>query len=566
MKKLAILVFGLCILIQSQIAFSAQAGLVLIAKGGAFATDAAGTQRPLKRRSKIMEGDIISTDDKGMIQIRFVDKALLTLKANSKLDISAYQQAKEQGEDEQVVMNLITGGFRTITGSIGKGDKSAYKVKTPAASIGIRGTNYEVAQEVEGNFVMAVWDGGITVSNDQGSLDIGQDSDFIFVRVSASSEPQGLEEAPDSFSKTATPPPPKKQTEKDDEKKEDNDSGDKSDKDSNKQDDDEKDLTEDNENQTADTDENNVEEADAEDGTVEVADVSTEEDAKDSQLEEELEEVEADADNLIEETPLVEVVQVTSEDSRFSDWEYSYLLQRPKAALVIGGNSQPIQNGLMVQDFDAGTDPVFITGGANAGTDNNLQSFTLASSGLSDVTEKVSGSDHVSWGKWNGTSEIFDTPNDPSTPITETQSFYWLSAEAASLSTLRGTASFSGDSEFLGDIDGTAITNLNGQFDVDFNTGQIENGALNFGHSEQDWAVSFTGSVKGANAVMDNIQGNITGTNACTECVSGAVQGIFARPGDHFVGGFNLEGGTGTAADGTSTANQANGLFSLKGK
>ncbi len=69
--------------------------------------------------------------------------------------------------------------------------------------------------------------------------------------------------------------------------------------------------------------------------------------------------------------------------------------------------------------------------------------------------------------------------------------------------------------------------------------------------------MSFVGSVTGVNATMDNIQGQITtGTSTCTTCINGDIQGIFARPGDHFVGGFSLES--------SMTADTANGLFSLK--
>ena len=181
MKTLLIIL--LSALIAQPNAYAEIAGVVLLAKGKTFATNEKGIERPLKRRSRILEGDILSTAQNAKLQIRFVDKALLTLKANSKLNVSAYQIAKNENENEEVVMNLITGGFRTITGSIGKGEKSAYTVNTPAASIGIRGTNYEIAQEKSGEFVIAVWDGGITVTNDQGSIDVGSNSEFDFVRV-----------------------------------------------------------------------------------------------------------------------------------------------------------------------------------------------------------------------------------------------------------------------------------------------------------------------------------------------------------------------------------------------
>jgi len=81
MKTIVLFLFSGVLILSSSSAWSAVAGFVLIAKGGAFATDQQGAERNLKRRSKIMEGDVIRTDATGMIQIRFVDKALLTLKA-----------------------------------------------------------------------------------------------------------------------------------------------------------------------------------------------------------------------------------------------------------------------------------------------------------------------------------------------------------------------------------------------------------------------------------------------------------------------------------------------------
>jgi len=177
---------------------------VILSKGVATATTLEGKVRPLKRRSKVFSGDIINTGPKGSVQLRFVDKALMTIKASTQMDITNYlfKQDATAGK-EQVLMKLVKGGFRTITGSIGKGDKEAYKVSTPAASIGIRGTNYEVQQESGGAFVMAVYSGGISVANDAGTIDLGLGADFNFTRVSADAAPQGLLEAPESLSVNA---------------------------------------------------------------------------------------------------------------------------------------------------------------------------------------------------------------------------------------------------------------------------------------------------------------------------------------------------------------------------
>jgi len=171
---------------------------VILSKGIVTATSADGSRRNLKRRSKVYSGDVIHTGIKGSVQLRFVDKALMTIKASSEMNISNYVLGSAQ-DKEQAIMRLVKGGFRTITGAIGKGNKSAYIVYTPAASVGIRGTNYEVQQEASGSFVMAVYTGGISVTNDAGSIDLGLDSGFNFTRVSPGQAPVGLLLAPASL-------------------------------------------------------------------------------------------------------------------------------------------------------------------------------------------------------------------------------------------------------------------------------------------------------------------------------------------------------------------------------
>ena len=170
------------------------AGHVILTKGNVSAVMASGESRVLKRRSEIFNGDVIKTGPAGSVQIRFIDKALMTIKANSEMNIERYLQAQAVGgqDKEEVLMSLVKGGFRTITGTIGKGDKSAYKVNTPAASIGIRGTNYEVQQEADGGFVMGVYSGGIQVENEAGTISLGEGADFNFTRVKPKSSPKGL--------------------------------------------------------------------------------------------------------------------------------------------------------------------------------------------------------------------------------------------------------------------------------------------------------------------------------------------------------------------------------------
>lgn len=537
MKTLLIILFSTLFLLPN--AYAEIAGVVLLAKGKTFATNMNGEQRTLKRRSRILEGDTLSTAANGKLQVRFVDKALLTLKANSKLDIRAYQLAKSDNQSEEVLMNLITGGFRTITGSIGKGEKSAYTVNTPAASIGIRGTNYEIAQESSGEFVIAVWDGGITVSNEQGSINVGSNSDFNFVRVKPDEEPEGLDEQPGALTDT-NPTTSETQQEDKESSKEDGTGSEESSEEN----------TETKEDEEPDDLASAATENDEAGETPDAA-AASEGSAQESELEEEVAKAEETAASKTEE-PFPEIEQVASPDVRFEDIEYSYLLQRPRAGLLVNTDGPTIDNVLIVQDETNPNALKVNLPGSQSGA-NNLDSFPLDMNHVnnSQVQTNVNGSEYVSWGKWNGTISLTDKLGGITTPD---KNFYWLSAEAANLSSLRGEVKYAG-SEGIGDINGTDIDNLSANFEVNFANGAIENGNLNFDNAAEAWNVNFNGSVTGVNATMDITGSNITGGSACADCVSGDIQGIFARPGDHFVGGFNLD---------STSSSSANGLFSIK--
>jgi hypothetical protein len=177
----------------------ANVGKIIIAKGEVYAVDTAQKSRALERRADVFEGDTLVTGANGEIQVRFNDNAILALRAGSRLKISEYHGALN-GRPEQVLMELLTGGFRTITGTLGKSDKEAYQIRTPKASIGIRGTNYE-AVLAGADLVIGVYQGGVRLENELGSLNLGLDSPFSFAQVAGPQAPiQGQLVAPKALS------------------------------------------------------------------------------------------------------------------------------------------------------------------------------------------------------------------------------------------------------------------------------------------------------------------------------------------------------------------------------
>jgi len=82
---------------------------------------------------------------------------------------------------------LLKGGFRAVSGLIGKVDRNEYRISTPVATIGIRGTDYLLilcdaacrndpvvdanvpeTSEVEGGLIVGVISGGVAVLNMEG--------------------------------------------------------------------------------------------------------------------------------------------------------------------------------------------------------------------------------------------------------------------------------------------------------------------------------------------------------------------------------------------------------------
>lgn len=100
--------------------------------------------RLLKRKSEVFSNDQISTGPKGQLQLRFTDGSRLSLRQETLFHIENYQFDGNEPEGGSSVYRLIKGGLRTITGTISSANTDNYRVNTPIATIGVRGTDYEL--------------------------------------------------------------------------------------------------------------------------------------------------------------------------------------------------------------------------------------------------------------------------------------------------------------------------------------------------------------------------------------------------------------------------------------
>jgi len=103
-----------------------------------------GSVLALAERSDVFVGDVISTERDSYAQLRFTDGGQVTLRPSTQVKIEAYGYDTGRPERYNFAMQLFNGGLRSLTGLIGKRttNRSAYRMVTSTATIGIRGTDY----------------------------------------------------------------------------------------------------------------------------------------------------------------------------------------------------------------------------------------------------------------------------------------------------------------------------------------------------------------------------------------------------------------------------------------
>lgn len=127
------------VLLYTATAAAAPVGQVILATGNVWRLGPEG-QEPLQRHDPVQEGDHLQTGA-GNLTLRMTDNALISLQPGSELIIHQYRAAGENTE-AAIRLELKQGNLRSQTGKIGQSAKHRYRLDTPFAALGIRGTDY----------------------------------------------------------------------------------------------------------------------------------------------------------------------------------------------------------------------------------------------------------------------------------------------------------------------------------------------------------------------------------------------------------------------------------------
>ncbi|KQO14372.1 iron dicitrate transport regulator FecR [Acidovorax sp. Leaf76] len=128
-------------------------------------------QAPVAKGAEVESGDVVVTGAAGRAQIRFSDGGLVALYPDSQFTVTRYADAGNAAEDHFAV-DLLRGGMRAITGLIGKRDPRNYRVTTPTAVVGIRGSAFLIAFNADGELVVSGEQDEIEVCTEAGCVGV----------------------------------------------------------------------------------------------------------------------------------------------------------------------------------------------------------------------------------------------------------------------------------------------------------------------------------------------------------------------------------------------------------
>lgn len=122
-----------------------------------------GETRVLGRGAAVREGDRIETGAGGHVHLRFVDGGRLSVRPASRLHIENYTQAESSNAMTAIRFRLDEGVVRSITGSWGEAARDRFRLNTPLAAIGVKGTDFSVAADAR-QTLASVYTGAIVLT------------------------------------------------------------------------------------------------------------------------------------------------------------------------------------------------------------------------------------------------------------------------------------------------------------------------------------------------------------------------------------------------------------------
>ena len=123
----------------------AAAGKVRFTRGNVLARiDTGDRTRALSPGDPVFAGEILTTGSGAYMVVVLRDNSRITLLPNTEFQIERLEYQAATPDTGRSVLRLLRGGLRAVSGIIGKRERRGFRLRTPVATIGIRGTGFDL--------------------------------------------------------------------------------------------------------------------------------------------------------------------------------------------------------------------------------------------------------------------------------------------------------------------------------------------------------------------------------------------------------------------------------------
>lgn len=157
------IIYMLSLSFSSTVLASNAQGIFTVVKGSITIIRAGKSkQRKVRVGTKVRAQDTIIADKDSRAKIIMKDKNVLNISPESKIVIERY----DVGENRNAILNVVYGKVRSTVKQKYDGDKNKFRVKTPTAVAGVRGTDFFVGFKPKGKVSRVItFEGKVTVGS-----------------------------------------------------------------------------------------------------------------------------------------------------------------------------------------------------------------------------------------------------------------------------------------------------------------------------------------------------------------------------------------------------------------
>ena len=163
--RISALVGLFLLFISSTLAFAAATTQAI--SGEVLSAPAKGDYAPLAFGQRVESGATIKTGANGRVVLRFDDGQMVSISEGSLFVITDYKFNAHKPAESNMAVSLFKGGMRAVTGAIGEANKNNVSIKTSVATVGIRGTDFQLF--MDNKLYINVISGAISATNEGGT-------------------------------------------------------------------------------------------------------------------------------------------------------------------------------------------------------------------------------------------------------------------------------------------------------------------------------------------------------------------------------------------------------------